>query len=558
MEGPRGSRDTRRGALGLLALALLVTCMATLSACGPGGNQALARQDRARLDAEIQRAQTIGIPAAQITSIQTRETQIAAGQGSWTYSYDNAATSYTQLYHQLLGIEDQNLPVIRQRAIDNLNAFTSLLSTRHNQGFIEAEAYQVRLNQAMQQYNTAKTAEDFARVAVFAQSQTQALEAMWPAYQDLTQFQRSLAALRGAGVGVGAAQAEYEQDLTEFRSAASPDRYTHLQLVIQGQIMQLVADQAESMPYVGATMLQSFQDQIALLRQYGEDTSAFQHAYNGYASALAHAKTLADYVTIAQDVNSEEARMALPFWHGKMHYDFNQLKKLIATIATINPLLDYEYANADRGIGDVACQVADPLSWNCNEAGDNDLLTGYQDVDGRITTLEMCLRLMMDNLHDPTAPWLPHQTDFELMRGLGIFQGQVTVVSLREQTARVYENGKLVYWSYITTGRFERPSPPGLHWAIYKAQNIVFTPSEPVGSPLRGYVTPIHFAVLYNAGGYFLHDGWWRLGFGPGSNFPHFDPAAFNGGSHGCINFPLQNMAYYYSIVQQGSPVVLY
>jgi hypothetical protein len=65
--------------------------------------------------------------------------------------------------------------------------------------------------------------------------------------------------------------------------------------------------------------------------------------------------------------------------------------------------------------------------------------------------------------------------------------------------------------------------------------------------------------VYYADSGFYLHDGWWRTTFGPGSNFPHpYDGAAFDGGSHGCINFPLHNMAYYYNLVQVGTPIILY
>jgi hypothetical protein len=122
----------------------------------------------------------------------------------------------------------------------------------------------------------------------------------------------------------------------------------------------------------------------------------------------------------------------------------------------------------------------------------------------------------------------------------------------------------MVWWTYVTTGRFERASPPGVQYTQYKQAPIEFLPTEPVGSPIRGFPTHINYGVNYNSplwyqfSGFFLHDAWWRIGFGPGSNLPHWDPAAFNGGSHGCVNLPLQNMAWYYSWVQSGTPVVLY
>ncbi len=64
--------------------------------------------------------------------------------------------------------------------------------------------------------------------------------------------------------------------------------------------------------------------------------------------------------------------------------------------------------------------------------------------------------------------------------------------------------------------------------------------------------------MRYAPGGFFLHDAWWRYKFGPGSNLPHWDPLAFSGGSHGCVNFPEDNMAYVYYHVADGEPIILY
>ena len=46
----------------------------------------------------------------------------------------------------------------------------------------------------------------------------------------------------------------------------------------------------------------------------------------------------------------------------------------------------------------------------------------------------------------------------------------------------------------------------------------------------------------YSDYGFLMHDAWWRdnpggTGEGYLTNLPHYDPIAFNSGSHGCINF---------------------
>jgi lipoprotein-anchoring transpeptidase ErfK/SrfK len=66
----------------------------------------------------------------------------------------------------------------------------------------------------------------------------------------------------------------------------------------------------------------------------------------------------------------------------------------------------------------------------------------------------------------------------------------------------------------------------------------------------------------YHDGGYFFHDSWWRVNYGPGSNFPHYDVGgdeSFAGnGSHGCINMQENDAAWLYANTSYGAAVLLY
>ncbi len=547
----RAGTGRKAGALAWSAVSALIAVVLVLSACGPDASQAQAQQKRAQLDTELAHARQMGIPDSMLQPIVSQETKIASGDGGWGYSYSNAAANYTLLYNQLVGVEQQSADIIKHQAMTNLQAFSSILAERKGQGFAEANDYQVRLSQALQDLANAKTAGDYARVADFAQTQTQALAAMWPAYQKLQDFQSAYKALQQVGIDTDWAPAAYQQDVATFRAAASPDRYDHLGQVIDGQVMQLMADRVQAMPYVGAAMLTRFQSQIDALASFGEKTSTFQHEHDALASQLASAKTLPDYLTLAQAINRQNQQMVLPLARGEARSYLNKIHGLLTIYEAENPLQVYEYNDPNRGIGDVEGQF-DQAAYS------GDPVSAYDAARDRLRIMYYSMLAMHENLSDPTPAWQPHQTDLDLLQRFGILNGQVTVVSLREQTARLYENGKMVYWSYVTTGRYERPSPPGLHYAYWKAAHIEFQPTEPIGSPIRGYPTPINYAVYYADYGFFLHDAWWRIGFGPGSNLPHWDPAAFNGGSHGCINFPLQNMAWYFNWVNPGTPVLVY
>jgi len=72
---------------------------------------------------------------------------------------------------------------------------------------------------------------------------------------------------------------------------------------------------------------------------------------------------------------------------------------------------------------------------------------------------------------------------------------------------------------------------------------------------------------VYSDYGFIMHDAWWRddTSMGYLTNLPHYDPLAFNSGSHGCINFHLldhatgrHDMEMVYTFAGYGTPVIVY
>jgi lipoprotein-anchoring transpeptidase ErfK/SrfK len=184
----------------------------------------------------------------------------------------------------------------------------------------------------------------------------------------------------------------------------------------------------------------------------------------------------------------------------------------------------------------------------------------YQLVDDEILMFTANLQAMLANLRDST-PWnQPHATDLQLVNHYGVGSTRVLVVSLREQAMRLYDHGKFVKAILVTTGAPDLPSVPGLHCAMDHLTNIVFKSPDPPGSPNYYLPTPVHYSMAYSYYGYAVHDAWWRSWFGKYSNLPHYDPAAFNGGSHGCINMSYANgdAAYVFNFAQVGTPVLVY
>lgn len=576
----------RAGRSPLLWLAMLMVLLASmlLTACGSDATQVQAQANKAKLDQELTHARTdLGLPDRLLQPIEAQEHKVASGEGGLFYNYSDAASNFNLLYTQLLGVEQTAKQTLQTQAEQDLQAFASILNQRQAEGFIEAAAYQARFTDANTQYDQAQSAADYAKVSDLAEAQTQALQAMWPAYQKLLAFQKVIQSLNAAGINTTVGQQLYDQDLQVFRDAASADRYGSLVGIIDAQTLQVLADETAAQPYITAQLLDEFQARITLLGQkYGDTTDAatFQKQHDADATTLRAARQLTDYLNLARTILQENNAMDLPLVRGQTQQDYAVLKQLVNYAQAIT-ILNNGLSTADGRRYPVAAEYADPYV-GIGDARDklNAAKTAaqYQSADFEIQSLTACLRAQLDDrdLSDPTNAVpkgidphhpqninfasfsQPRPTDLELMKFYNIVSGKVVMVSIAEQFARFYDNGTLVYAVPITTGAQHLPSVPGYHTAQYRVSPTEFISPDPPGSPDYYAPTFIHYAVNYSDGGYFLHDAWWRSTFGPYTDLPHHDPAAFNGGSHGCVNIPLANMSWVYNWTVVGTPIILY
>lgn len=136
--------------------------------------------------------------------------------------------------------------------------------------------------------------------------------------------------------------------------------------------------------------------------------------------------------------------------------------------------------------------------------------------------------------------------------------GQVVIVSLKDQQLWAFQNGQMVLTSLVTTGMPQLPTPTGTFHIMMKESNIWFYSPWPYGSPY--YYTPEHidYAMLFRAGGFYLHNAPWRETFGPGTNVPHTEPdGTWATGSHGCVNMPTNTAAQLYRWIGIGATVII-
>jgi lipoprotein-anchoring transpeptidase ErfK/SrfK len=132
------------------------------------------------------------------------------------------------------------------------------------------------------------------------------------------------------------------------------------------------------------------------------------------------------------------------------------------------------------------------------------------------------------------------------------------MVSLQEQALRAYQDGQLVMFTYVTTGRPALPTVTG-HFAIYaKITPFQFISPWPQGSPYYYPPTWIKYWMPFYSG-YGLHDAWWRQRYGPGTNIDGDGPgSAEPTGTHGCVNIPFDKTQWLWNWAPVGTPVVVY
>ena len=139
---------------------------------------------------------------------------------------------------------------------------------------------------------------------------------------------------------------------------------------------------------------------------------------------------------------------------------------------------------------------------------------------------------------------------------------KVIVISLDGQFMQAIQNGKIVRWTYVTTGRGALPTPPGFYNIFQKDSPLNFYPqsTDPANTQEFGYISKVQYGMAFAPNGYYIHEVWWRTVWGPGTQYDHTDPGRNENspGSHGCVNTPLDAMVFFYQWADMQTPVIIY
>jgi len=551
---------------GAIIIALLA--MLSLSACG--GNpqiQLKANQSKTQLDTLLAHAQSIGVPGPILQPILNQEAQLNATNAPISIFDDQPATDYysnlSQRYAilavQVHGLEYQETQQSDYQAYQDIQKLENALTERQSQGFVEAKTFAAQLDQYQAQLAKARYPKDYIQISINAQRSTQALHLMGPAYDTLNSLQHTITQMNASHLDTTALSQEAQDDLQIFRTASKPEDFTQLIDEMNTQMQEAAVLNIQAIPYIGAVKLAEFSKDIQVTSQYGQSVSKFQQRLAADQAALSNAKAIHDYVKVATQIDNDLASIQVPMIRGQATYLLAQFHQEVTDWGNTHVYhdpqdgndyhLDYEYG--PDGIGSDA----------------NSAVQSAQTVDDYQAAIDL-INNDMTNLHameadySDSTPWTqPHATDLQLIQHYSM-TGQIIVVSLVEQTMRLYQDGKLVNQFRITSGQYARPSPPGVWHILLRQSPTIFKSTEPVGSAFWYPNTNINFAMEYHWGGYYFHDSWWRANYGPGTNFPHYDTGGdetFAGnGSHGCINMQEDQASWLYAHTDYNTGVIIY
>ncbi len=566
MRTPLPFSGLRLGAQPLLALLLL--SMLLLSACG--GNtqvQQQASQNQTKLDQLLQHAQAIGVPAALLQPVIKQRQQLLSTSAPFnlfndqpaTNYYRNIGTRYGQLVVQTQDIIDSTTTQDQTQAQHDVQSFNEELSQSRAQG-LPVQYFAQQLSRMQSSLSAAQYPKDYTGVSAQVHTIGQALDAMRSTGAQLKTFKNTVSQMQIAGLDVAAMQILYQGDQGKLVAGKSTGDFQNLGTLINAQYLQAVVSTNLALPYVTHAKLSDLTSKFQFLKTNGIDVSTYQQQYDTDRAMAGKIKNVQDYINFSKEVDAVIASMRDDLVTGQAKALLQQFHKEADAWSNAHLYHDkfdgknYSLAAAYQMAG-VGSLLDEELTW-CYTVDD------FQSMIGTINDEIFNLHMLEADYKDHTSYTKVHATDMQLLKHYNLQKGQVIVVSTVEQALRLYQDGKLVKSFLVTTGRVELPALAG-NWTVQNRQSpTVFKSPEPKGSPYWYPDTPIHYAILYHHGGFFIHDSWWRADYGPGTQFPHYDSGgdeSFSGnGSHGCVNVQLDQAAWLYNNTDFNTQIIIY
>ena len=557
-----------RVAQATLALVLLGTILVAVSACG--GNSQLqqqAHQSQAKFDHLLQQAQMIGVPASSLQPVLQQEQQLNSVSSPFNLFsdqpandyYKNLTTRYAQLTIQLQSTVMASTEQLQEQAQQDMQTFQVSLAQRHSQG-LPVDYFTQQYNADQSLMAAAKDPKDYLAISNRAHIAKQSLDLMLSTSDQLATLKKTIDQMQGAHLDVTAMQTQYQSYQQNLTTAKVPADFQRLQVLINSAYQEAAVNSTQALPYVTAAKLNEFGQDVQLLQTYGMNPAPYQKMLDADRAQMNKTLSIQDYTNFAQRVDADMATMHNDLVQGQANYLIKQFHQEVDSWGNAHIFHDsFNGQNYVLDSGYQAAGIGSDLDYALSLASTPD---DYQAMVDEANNALFNLHMMEQNYNDKTPFDQVHATDLQLLNHYKLTGQQVIVVSLTEQALRLYQNGTLVRGFQVTTGRVELPSVPGV-WSVMNRQSpTVFKSPDPKGSPYWYPDTPINYAILYHRGGYFIHDSWWRVNYGPGTQFPHYDTGgdeSFAGsGSHGCVNVQESQAAWLYGHTDWNTVILIY
>ena len=549
---------------------VLVGMMLLITACGGSPqSQAQVNQNKVRLDQALQHARSIGIPDSALQPIIKQEQQLNSTGAPFTFLNDqpvtdyntNLASHYQQLEVQTEGVISSISDQFNIQAQQDMQFFQSSLSAQQQRKVGNTQAFSALYNKDASLLAAAQYPKDYAAISNDARKVTAALALSSTTFNQLNTFKTTINQMEAARLDVTAMQTQYQNDLDTFNIATTSIEFQNLGTLLNAQYQEAVVNSIQALPYVSTAKLGEFKTQLALLKTYGMDSSPYQPLYDADQAAMKKASSIPSYLAISQKIDADIASMHNDLTQGASHYLINALDHEANVWGQAHAYHDkfdgnnyiYTAGYTLPGIG----------FWLNRELGWAYQPSDYQAVVDEENNEFFNMHMLEQDYSDTTPYNQVHATDRQMMQHYpGLQHGTVLMVSQVEQAMRVYRDGKLIRAFHVTTGRVERPALPGV-WSVQDRKSPdEFKSTDPPGSIYWYPPTPIQYAILYHWGGFFVHDAWWRVNFGPGTQFPHYDVGGdetFAGnGSHGCINMQSNDAGWVFANTDWNTQIAQY
>jgi hypothetical protein len=120
-------------------------------------------------------------------------------------------------------------------------------------------------------------------------------------------------------------------------------------------------------------------------------------------------------------------------------------------------------------------------------------------------------------------------------------------VNLKTQHLMAYEGNTLIQQFDVTTGMPGHDTPTGVFQIFYKKPDERM--KGDIGLPTAYDIQHVPWTMYFAGGGYAIHGAPWRAVYGPGTQL---------GGSHGCVNSPVEQVKVLYQWAPLGTTVIVH